>query len=273
MSVPDGKIEYLPTPEWADVTCPDWSPDGRSVAYSCEDRRWKPERGEGTDWTSFRWFLRPHDCEEDEVAAEMGKDIRPASIWVTDLESGESRRLTKTAETDVVDLLPRWSPGGTQIAYARWAWGHEVGDMHYWWLHLRVVQANGVADRAITAPIYPPEYGWGATRISAAEGDFEWLPDGRRMVYREGQEGAEGRATGLMMVRVDGSQAWPLTPGICGWPKISLQSQTGYKYISGLLTGSFALCPDGEYAVASGGIGESSGIWKVPIPAEVETKN
>jgi len=276
VSVPDGAMQYLATPEWADVTCPDWSPDGRSVAYSCEDRRWKPEKGEGTDWTSFRWFVWFVDYDQDEAARDRGKRkrVRPASIWVTDLKSGESRRVTKTPETDVVDLLPRWSPGGTRIAYARWEWCHEFGPMHYWWLDLRVVEANGTSDQAITAPIHPPEWGWGATQVSAAEGDVEWLPDGRRIVFRGCMQGAEGRATGLAMVRVDGTHAWSLTPGMTGWPRISLESRTGFKHTAGLLVESFAVCPDGTYVAASGALwaGEAPGVWKVPIPVSALDK-
>lgn len=208
VSAADGRVEYLPTPDWADATCPDWSPDGRSVAYSCEDRGWKPEKGEGTDWTSFRWFVwldsGQTEAGEAAEAREQRKDIRPAAIWVTDLRSRKSRRVTKTPSTDTVDLLPRWSPGGTQIAYARWEWGHEFDDMHYWWLDLRVVEANGTKDRMIEDPTEKSE--WGAVPASAAEGDMGWLPDGRRVAFRGCQEGGEGRATGLAMVRVDGTQ-------------------------------------------------------------------
>ncbi len=272
VSVASGKTEYLPVPEWADVTCPDWSPDGKTIAYSCEDRRWKPKRGEGTDWTSFRWFgwLDSGDTEAGEAAEarEEQKRLRPASIWATDLHPGEYRPVTKTTKADVVDLLPRWSPGGTQIAYARWEWGHGIDDMHYWWLDLRLAQAQGGGDRAITAPIYPPDWGWGRSQVSAAEGDMEWLPDGRRIIYRECQEGAEGRATGLMMIRVDGKQAEGLTPGITGWPRIASEDRDGSKHTEDLLVEDFGLSPDGHYVLATGHLSrpEPSGIWRVPIP-------
>jgi WD40 repeat protein len=274
VSARTGEKTYLPVPDWAEVTCPDWSPDGRSIAYSCEDRRWKPKSGEGTDWASFRWFVWRSSGETEAGAAaeerEYRKLVRPASIWVTDLASGKSRSVTKTPKADVVQLLPAWSPGGTQLAYLQTEWEHEAGDMHYWGHGLRSVRADGSQDHAVKDGSDKSYSG----PIGVAEGKMEWLPDGRRIVLVGFQQNAEGRAVGLAMVRADGTQGWPLTPGMGDWLTISLQDAPGYKHKDGLLVESFALSPDGNYAVASGSLwsGAPAGLWRVPIPGSAAAK-
>jgi dipeptidyl aminopeptidase/acylaminoacyl peptidase len=271
VSVRTREKTYLPVPIWADVTCPDWSPDGKSIAYSCEDRRWKPESGEGTDWTSFqRYFVGEESGAEE--AREYRKLVRPASTWMTDLGSGKSRCLAKSPGADVVYLLPRWSPGGTRIAYAREQWIHEAGDMHYWWLGLRVVERDGGKDREIKDTSDREEAGQGP--VTAAGGEMAWMPDGARIVFMGCPRGTEGRATGLAMVRVDGTEGWPLTPGMGDWPKISLQDDDGHRSEDSLLVESFALAPDGSYAVASGALwsGAPAGLWRVPVTADTAQK-
>jgi len=251
------QMRYLSAPEWADVTNPDWSPDGKAIAYSCEDTRWKAKLGVATSWTAFDWWPEAED-------REVQKHLRPAAIWVTDLESGKSRAVTPTPPEDVVDLLPRWSPDGKKIAYCRWEWRHDLGvDMHYWWLDLRVAAADGTGDRAVK---YRSEHASELVPAAAAEAQFEWLRDSRALIVMASTVSGEGRGCGLAAVNVEDGTVSGLTPDMGGWRQLAIEHDS--INISGsMLVESFALSPDRSYAIAEAEVGSRRALWQVPVPS------
>jgi TolB protein len=91
----DGSSQRLISPPavvGAEEAMPDWSPDGRTIAFM----RWR------------------HDLE----AGYSGiSDILDSEIWVMNPDGRSRVRLTRNA---VQDRDPVWSPDGSQIAFIRW---------------------------------------------------------------------------------------------------------------------------------------------------------
>ncbi len=72
---------------------PDWSPDGRRIAFVST-----------RDHTGF-------------VTADEDTDRYAGELYEMDADGGHQRRVTTTPRLD--EALPRWSPGGTRIAFVR----------------------------------------------------------------------------------------------------------------------------------------------------------
>ncbi len=151
---------------------PSWSPDGRTLAY---------------------------------VRAEPGRP-RVWNLWLTDLASGESRRLTSHRVGQ--SWGASWFPDGRRIAYS-----HET--------RLVIHDLDNGAERAYQSPIkgrlvrtpaVSPDghrimfqvHRDGAWLMSVADGsmrkvlsdptaeEYTWAPDGRRVAYHSRQSGAWG---------------------------------------------------------------------------------
>jgi Tol biopolymer transport system component len=107
------------------------------------------------------------------------------------------------------DILPRWSPQGTRIAFlsdhAAASFGSRVdSDVHVLDLASRVVR-----------------------RVSPGDGDssgFAWSPDGERIVLVR-SIGRDGLGS-LWLVDVDGGEPSLLHPGPVGWPSWSPDGTT-----------------------------------------------
>ena len=84
-----------------------------------------------------------------------------AAIWMFDLESGSSARLTSG---EYRDGAPRWSPDGSRLAFVSDRNDDELGKGQLW-----VIATRGGEARRLTKLTEPIE-------------DFSWSPDGRSLV-------------------------------------------------------------------------------------------
>ena len=205
-------------PYWEDAT-PRLSPDGSRVAYADQGRVWlvpsaggpprKLVEGDSPRWIDDRrlvvsverddntvtrlavvdvddpWPRRlavahgeldAHGDEGDAEPSPDGTEVaykftphadqnRTSEIRVASLEDGAVRKLTGTS--GMQDRGPHWSPDGRTIAYASERSG-------FYELHL--VGREGEDDRQLTT-------------ARADHGDYEWHPDGTRIVAVRGEQG------------------------------------------------------------------------------------
>jgi len=133
---------------------PSWSPDGAFIAYTSGPRRLRTRNGGRFDGAGV---YRPLFCLE--------------------LDTGQVRQLTRRGEGT---LSPRWSPDGTSIAYLH---GPPAGvrnsrEREKAPVELRLVSRGGGLPKVLYRaqdtrtgqyPVWHP--------------DFEWLPDGKNLLF------------------------------------------------------------------------------------------
>jgi Tol biopolymer transport system component len=208
---------------------PVWSPNGRKIAY------WPSALGTGSlpavlvvqaDGTGQR-LLHQLDAEEfsapdwsDDGQTLLYSDATPPGdrrIWLTDVRSGEVRRIGTGA-------LPRWLPDG-RIVYVDGVSGRVPGDAAAVTPVVFIMDASGSrvqeyaeAENAHWSPagdavliedggkllLSDPA---GTGRTALADGSLPaWSPDGSRIVYASGND-SDGRALLTVMDR-DGREIW-----------------------------------------------------------------
>lgn len=196
---------------------PDWSPDGRSIAFS--SRR-------GGDWDLYNLHAGSetnltHSSGEDDKAdwspdgrrvvfSSVRGSLRWADIFVMEADGG--RVLDLTADSDD-DREPVWSPNGDEIAYRSFRDGNYEID---------VLDLTSRAPRQLTrtdapiwnaAPAWSPDGGWIAFETNR-DGNYEiyvmdnngaqlrnltanpkddkepaWSPDGTQIVFSSNRDG------------------------------------------------------------------------------------
>nr|QNO45875.1 Tol-Pal system protein TolB [Methanosarcinales archaeon ANME-2c ERB4] len=194
-----------------------WSPDGRYVALPCND------------------------------LSEAGSTEQ---IFVIDMETGESRRLTSFVGSST---WPRWSPDGKKIMYVRMP-------PKYWWCpslpnddegsDIWVVDIDGSSEKQLTDT--PKNWEEGFLR-----------PDGKRIVYASWKPGSMGvgetREIDVRMVNEDGGDDRLLTT------------------ITTEFIGRMVWSPDGsKIAVVTWESGEDAidrDIYMIDMPATEDVKN
>jgi eukaryotic-like serine/threonine-protein kinase len=139
-------------------------------------------------------------------------------IWVDDLERGSTLRLTTSADFDV---MPVWSPDGTQVAY-------RAGTFDKPTIGFAASDGSGVK-RTMTCPKSPCE-------------PSDWSPDGRFLVLTVGRTdvwttpvGSEGQAQPLLAesfterdARISPDGRWlAYVSDETGRPEVSVRSLTG----------------------------------------------
>jgi Tol biopolymer transport system component len=188
-----------------------WSPDGRQIAYSSEER-WYLVSSDGSgqpqevkeseiprSWQPDFW---PPWGGEKEAAAQPARSkvvercegVKPPQICVHDAETGQITQVTKDLEFESIDRAA-WSPDGQQIVFDG---GSDADHKLY------IVNADGSGLKQIT--------GGDLNSLRPA-----WSPDGQWIAFHG--------SCGLWLVRPDGSDAQQLlkgTPGklcaeVIGW--------------------------------------------------------
>ncbi len=158
---------------------PDWSPDGRWIAY---ERDW----GTCCPETHPRHIFR----------------IRADGIGRKDLTQPNCPALSPPVPTDTCyeESLPAWSPNGKRIAFIR-IFGscppHCGTDL----FDVFIMRANGTHVRRITKS--PPRY---------MDVSVMWSPDGTRLVFVRSDEGRDPSRDAVFTVHVDGTHLHQLTP-------------------------------------------------------------
>jgi Tol biopolymer transport system component len=153
------------------------------------------------------------------LARHLLDDLRSnPDIWVDDLERGSTLRLTTSADNDVI---PVWSPDGTQVAYRTGTVGKPA-------IGFAAADGSGVK-RTMACPKSPCE-------------PTDWSPDGRFLVLTVGASdvwtmpvGSEGQAQPLLAesfaergARISPDGRWlAYVSDETGRPEVSVRSLTG----------------------------------------------
>ncbi len=226
---------------FVDVSAPQWSPDGKLIAFTVTEWNRKDDRrdthiylvsvagGEPVKLTNGeRGETQPQwSPDGTRLAFLAARDApNPAAptpprnqIWLISMRGGEAEKLTDE-EAGVAQF--RWSPDGQQLAYVvrdtpkdkaerdkrrKDKFDAIVVDNDFVYSHLWAIDAGTKQKRRVTE---------GAFTAS----DPQWSPDGRQLAYVAGKQGAqessftdiaEDRNTDIFVVPVTGGAARQLT--------------------------------------------------------------
>jgi TolB protein len=191
---PDGGDVRQVTHGPSGAAYPDWSPDGRWIAFErfvdAETSQVFLMRSDGTHLRR----LTSRGSNGDPAFSPDGRRIvfwharpgRAANLYTMKPDGSDWRRVTRTP--DVFETFPQYSPDGRWIAYTAYRAASPA---------VFVIRADGSRGHQITA-----------TRLHA--GDSDWSPDGRRLVFVSNIDVPHSR---LFTIRPDGSGLRGLTRG------------------------------------------------------------
>ena len=197
---------------------PDWSPDGRRVAFQrvdpngcgtrCETDEIYVVGSDGTQLTRVAYDPEGKGCFKSGQSA--GGICRNAPAWSPDgkqiaftceslphgervclmnADGSEIHELAHTPPKGVSDEWPQWSSDGTRIAVQR-----VIGNRRA----LFVTRSDGSEPRRLTS--------W-----TLRGGEPDWSPDGRRIVFTSNEDGPDSISANLFTVRPDGTGLKQLT--------------------------------------------------------------
>jgi len=135
-----------------------------------------------------------------QVAYIVGVTATSLNIWKSGIDGSGQVNLTQTSGVGGVNCAPRWSPDGSQIAFAHAdpATGQKPCDAG---IHVYVMNSDGTGAHRVTAP------GTSPTRVPV------WTPDGSRLL-------CEADWLGTITINTDGTDIVVL-PNVAGCPAIS----------------------------------------------------
>ncbi len=192
---------------------PDWSPDGRFVAYACyrDDKveLWILELATGKSWPLTRndaVNLEPRWSPDGKrlafVSTAFNRRFHIHTVEVADGRPGAVTRITEDKEATIPRyyysnfdhyLSPSWSPDGREILYVA-NHGLVWGTGGFW----RMKAEPGAAEREV----HFEETNWRARP--------DWSRDGKRVVYASYLGGQWHQ---LWLMTAEGGDAFPLTYG------------------------------------------------------------
>jgi TolB protein len=171
---------------------PTWSPDGSQIAYFSDDAGnfdvyvmrssgENPERltSDPADDVSPGW-----SADGKRIAFVSERDGN-TDLYVADLDGSHERRLTTSPASDEAFS---WAPGGDRITYVSYRHGAEPENIGIGDAEVFVVDARTGETRNLS-------------RNRAWDGDPDWSPDGRWIVFTRRTDHAE-----IYVMRPDGSR-------------------------------------------------------------------
>ena len=246
------------TPTWlgpADADSPDWSPDGRRLAYVHLYQLWinpldgrPPAPIPGLFGADPRWSP---DGEWLVLARQVIEPGRSTDLWITDLTGAQARLLR--GDLQIEEPYPAWSPDGQWIAYRR-----SPDDMgRFLWL----VRPDGADAHPVTATGVAGYPGYTVGYM----GEHAWSPTGQHLVTAFDAEGPAGEdLRGIGTIPVGGGEIRPVyiaPPGYvrCAAPHLPYWSPDGTKIV---FASAHHLPPNPDWAV--GRTEPGSELWMVP---------
>ena len=135
-------------------------------------------------------LLRFPDIHQGQIAFSYGGDI-----WAVPASGGTARKLTNS---EGLELFPRFSPDGKQIAFT----GQYDGD-----LNVFVMPADGGQPKRLT---YHPAVRQVSERMGPESIVMDWTPDGSAILYRSREEQHDVWEGKLFLVSPNGGYRQPL---------------------------------------------------------------
>jgi TolB protein len=173
------------------------SPDGSRIAFDDGEISVMNVDGTGrTELTTGGGLQPAWSPDGSSIVFALGQPYWNECLSPTDLlvinATGEAGGVTNITNSDAYDYRPRWSPDGSKIAFIRQVWS----------------DASDPPDYCDVFPFTPELYvinadGTGAQEIAEGVYDFDWSPDGSRIVYE--------LAFDLWTIKPDGTDATQLT--------------------------------------------------------------
>ncbi len=194
---------------------PEWSPDGRRVAFARSAPSGDPTEiatiaADGSDLRVLTSFgsssSAPTWSPNGRIAYftlrdfAHAKGIPPAELYSMKADGTQQRRLTDDRQ---IQTDPEWSPDGRTIAFSQWrAVSHQPGVFD---IGLGLMNSNGSNMRSLLAP--------SAKRDIATQ---SWSPDGKRIVFELISASPSGREPGsrqsdIAVINADGTGFHQLT--------------------------------------------------------------
>ena len=195
---PDGSALQNLTNNKASSLFPNWSPDGKKIAYT-ESAALPPSRLYQMDADGRNVILLKADRVDFQSRPTYSPDGQKIafggffSITILDINTREERKLW-VPKQDSRDAA--WSPDGRQIAFA----GRDVADGWQWELY--VINADGTQLQRLT-------------KHPAHDRAPAWSPDGRKLAFFSGRNARRNGkiAGGIYLMDADGTNLKELTNG------------------------------------------------------------